>query len=227
MPTISNERTSQFTPALGKEHLTSYYDKIIRWAMPEDDFRSKLLLHLSPQKGERILEFGFGTAQNLILAAKKEPQVKYHGIDIDPKALSLAEEKLKGGSYKKSITLELYNGQRLPYRDGIFDKVFSCLVFHHLQQEEKIAALRELHRVLKTGGQMLICDWGRPSNTASNMGFYLVQMLDGFSTTQDNRKGMIPEYIRESGFANVNHVDIINTFLGTLRYTMAIKGDTK
>ena len=53
--------------------------------------------------------------------------------------------------------------------------------------------------------------------------FGIVQILDGFKTTNDNVKGKIPEYIASAGFKNVLITQSINTSLGTFSYFKAQK----
>ena len=59
------EKEKVFIPALGYNFLTAYYDFTIKLTMPEKKFRRLLVDEVSPKAGERILEFGFGTGQNL------------------------------------------------------------------------------------------------------------------------------------------------------------------
>lgn len=216
-------KKQNYNPALGYDQLTVLYDKVIDWTMPEKKFRAKLIRHFSPQPNEKILEFGFGTGQNLIYSLKAENKAAYTGLDIDPKVKSIAEEKLRKLNFLKNVHLDLYDGKSLPYSDNSFDKIFSCLVFHQLKTTDKKAALKEIYRVLKPTGQVLICDWGKPYNFLCSIGFYLVQILDGFETTTDNRKGLIPGFLKEAGFSNVTQIDYVNTKIGTLRYTAGAK----
>ena len=53
--------------------------------------------------------------------------------------------------------------------------------------------------------------------------FYLVQLLDGFKTTNDNVNGLLTQFISEAGFQNTNEVDFINTSIGTYSYYTATK----
>lgn len=213
----------KFTPALGYNRLTALYDKVIQWTMPENKFRTKLIRQLSPQPDEKIMEFGFGTGQNLIYAIRAKKKAAYYGLDIDPKVKSIAEKKLQEFRFLKNVQLDLYDGESLPYADSSFDKIFSCLVFHQLKTADKKTALKEIYRVLKPTGQVLICDWGKPSSFLCSVGFYFVQILDGFETTTDNRNGLIPEFLEKSGFSNVIQTDYVNTKIGTLRYTIGTK----
>ncbi|HPN19755.1 MAG TPA: class I SAM-dependent methyltransferase [Chitinophagales bacterium] len=212
---------NKFIPALGYDWLSGLYDLTIKLTMPEERFRNKLIEYLNPQSNEIILEFGFGTAQNLILGKNKNQATNFIGVDIDPKIKSIAAKKLNKIGF--DIPLFLYDGNTLPFPDNHFDKVFSSLVFHQLDKDAKLHCLKELQRVLKPNGELLIGDWGKAKSTLMRIVFYFVQLLDGFKTTNDNVSGLMPWYISEAGFLQVKEVDFINTKIGTYSYYKAIK----
>lgn len=211
----------KYIPALGYDFLTAYYDLAIKISMPEKKFRRLLVEEINPQTNEQILEFGFGTGQNLLLVHKANPNTKFEGLDIDPKVKAIAEHKLTKNNIE--IPLYLYDGSELPFANDRFDKVYSCLVFHQLDAETKLNCLKELHRVMKPNGKLIIADWGKAQNNLMQFTFRLVQLLDGFKTTNDNVKGLMPDFISKAGFQNVVVTNSINTAIGTFSYFNAIK----
>lgn len=215
---MANEK---FIPALGYHFLTAYYDLTIKLTMPEKKFRGLLVEQIDPRPGEKILEFGCGTGQNLLLVKKQCPEADLHGLDIDPKVNEIAHRKLQKG--RVFVPLDLYEGSAFPYTTSKFDKVYSCLVFHQLDADAKFACLGEIHRVLKKGGKLVIADWGKADGRRMRLAFGLVQLLDGFKTTNDNVQGRMPDIISEVGFQNVEVSRSINTAVGTFSYFQAIK----
>lgn len=213
--------SKEYTPALGYDWLSIWYDLAIKLTMPERKFRNLLVDHLIPVNGEHILEFGFGTGANLLIAANKSPNSHFTGLDIDPKIREIANHKLTKNGL--SIPLKLYDGTTFPFESNSFDKVVSCLVFHHLDKEAKLRSLKEIHRVLKPGGKLIIGDWGQAKSRMMRTAFYLVQVLDGFKTTNENVNGLLPEYIEQSGFYEVAEIDFVNTKIGSLCYYQASK----
>lgn len=211
----------KYIPALGYDFLTAYYDLAIKITMPEKKFRKLLLEEINPKENEHILEFGFGTGQNLLLLHKSNPNAKLEGLDIDPKVKVIAEYKLTKNNIE--IPLHLYDGSVLPFANNSFDKVYSCLVFHQLDAETKQNCLNELHRILKSNGKLIIADWGKAQNKLMRFTFGLVQLLDGFKTTNDNVKGLMPDFISNASFENVVISKSINTAIGTFSYFNAIK----
>lgn len=210
-----------FTPALGYNWLTHLYDVMVKLTMPEKKFRSQLIDLINPQPGDKILEFGFGTAKNIILLKQNMDKAEVQGIDIDPKIKLLAEKNLQRKNLKAGLLL--YDGKTIPFDDNSFDKVFSCLVFHHLDTATKLHCLAELHRVLKPNGKLVIGDWGKPENRLMRSAFYLVQLVDGFKTTADNVKGLLLKYISVAGFRNIKEHTSLNTKIGTFSYYEAVK----
>ncbi len=211
----------EFIPALGYNWLTSFYDLTIRLTMPEKKFRTLLIDELDQQNGETILEFGYGTGQNIILANQRNHKTELKGVDIDPKVKSIAENKIN--KLGLDVKLDLYDGVTFPYADNTFDKVFSSLVFHQLDQNTKLSSLKEIYRVLKPNGELIVGDWGKAKNKIMRFTFYFVQLLDGFKTTNDNVKGLLPKFIKQSGFRNVTETNFINTKIGTYSYYKATK----
>ncbi len=215
------KQKKEFIPALGYNWLTSFYDLTIKLTMPERKFRTLLMNELDPKNGETILEFGYGTGQNIILAHQRNKKIKLKGLDIDPKVKAIAERKMD--KIGLDINLDLYDGFTFPYEDNTFDKVFSSLVFHQLNQKDKLLSLKEIYRVLKPGGKLIVGDWGKAKNKLMRFTFYFVQIIDGFRTTNDNVRGLLPKFIKKARFRNVAETDYINTKIGTYSYYKATK----
>lgn len=214
-------KNQEYIPALGYDWLTGFYDFAIKITMPEKKFRRRLIDELSLRKNDKVLEFGFGTGQNLILAKQRFNDAEICGLDIDPKVKSIAGRKIK--SKKLEIPLFLYDGGVFPFQDNQFDKVYSSLVFHQLDNATKKHCLREIRRIMKPSGRLVIGDWGKPKSRLMRVPFYCIQLLDGFETTDANVKGLLPKYMSETGFKNVEEVGYLNTKVGVYCYYKGIK----
>ena len=214
-------KKKKFIPALGYNWLTDFYDLAIKLTMHETKFRNKLIDELDPKNNENILEFGFGTGQNIVLAIQRNNLANFNGVDIDQKVKVIAEHKINKLGLKAN--LELYDGKVFPYENNSFDKVFSSLVFHQLDRETKLQCLKEIYRVLKPNGQLVIGDWGRARTILMRIAFYTVQILDGFETTNDNVNGLLPNFIKDAGFTDVEETSFLNTKIGTYSYYKANK----
>ena len=107
-------------------------------------------------QGARVLEAGCGSGQTLALFSRGCETV---GLDISPAALGLA---------RKNCTDPLLGSIfSIPFCDNSFDLVYNSGVIEHFPYPANIAALREMGRVLKPSGLMIVivpsslCIWYR------------------------------------------------------------------
>ncbi len=210
---VSSPKT--YTPALRFHRLTGAYDWVLSRAMPEKAFKSALLSQASIAPAHRVLDFGCGTGTLTLMAQAAVPEAQVMGVDVDEGALTIARSK--AASENSAVTFLKISSGLLPFEDGSFDLVLSCLVFHHLRRDEKVAALAECRRVLRPSGVIHIADWGHPGTSLLRAGFFLTQLLDGFETTGDNVRGRMPELITQAGFLDVMDTGHFPTVFGSLR----------
>jgi ubiquinone/menaquinone biosynthesis C-methylase UbiE len=98
-----------------------------------------------------LLEIGFGRGELLLHCARRGVAVA--GIDYAPEALKIALVTLQDFP---DADLRLANCLHLPFPDDSFDRTFSGDVIEHLCFEDAVTKLREMHRVTKPGGFVLV-----------------------------------------------------------------------
>ncbi len=209
-----------YIPALKYDWLTKVYDPVLQFTMPERKFKTALINQMKMSPNDRVLDFGCGSLTLSIMAAQAHPQAEFFGVDIDEKILTIANEKLINSGL--TVDVKQYNGSKLPYPDNYFDRVMSSLVFHHLTLRQKYFALEEIQRVLKPSGELHIADFGKPATFFQRIGFYGIQLLDGFETTSDNVKELLPQAIEEI-FSLVEETGYFKTLFGTVRLMKSVK----
>lgn len=89
-------------------------------------------------------------------------------------------------------------------------------MFHHLTRENKLRTLKEIDRVLRTGGEIHIADFGKPQNLLMRVASFPWRLFDGSTTTADNVGGFLPKLMRDSGFVDVRESARYMTLFGTL-----------
>lgn len=143
-----------YLPAAGHDAFLPGYDLLTRVLGMNPAYR-ELVAQAGLSAGQRVIEIGCGTG-NLTLRAKKAcPGADIIGTDPDPRALRRAERKVKGMT---GVGFTRAYAQELPFDDGEFDLALSSMMLHHLDEATKVAAARELFRVLRPGGRLHIVD---------------------------------------------------------------------
>lgn len=207
--------TSKYIPALRYRWLTPFYDYFINHTMPEKKMKQVLLEAAAISEKMKVLDFGCGTATLTIMVKESYPEAKVTGIDVDREILDKAIQKVK--EKRLDIFLLEYDGSQLPFQDKAFERILSCLVFHHLDTEAKRKALAEAFRVLANNGKLFISDFGRSKSWLQRTLFNIIRGLDGFKSTDANAKGLLPELISDAGFENITITKRFKTVFGEVQ----------
>ena len=104
------------------------------------------LLNIGCAHGPDFLHFG----QNFDL----------YGVDFSTEMLRFARKYSQKFSFIASVLVA--DAVHFPFADGVFDWAISVATYHHIKgKRERQAALNELRRVLKPGGEAFITVWNR------------------------------------------------------------------
>ena len=186
------EAHRHFLPAAGRDLFLPLYDPLNR-LLGTDRARQVLIHHSRLQPGQKVLDVGCGTGTLLLQIRRAFPSTELVGLDPDPKALDRAQRKAD----REGATVRLDEGfaDALPYPDGSFDRVFSSLMYHHLEPEDRDKMLREARRVLAGEGEFLLMDVAAPDATNGFLG----HLLRHHARLKDNSESRILEAMRGAG----------------------------
>ncbi|OGH65448.1 MAG: hypothetical protein A3J66_02390 [Candidatus Magasanikbacteria bacterium RIFCSPHIGHO2_02_FULL_47_14] len=184
----------KYLPPLSWSALTSFYDFFCSLFGLGKKFKRKILDCTQLSDDMAVVDIGCGTGVFLEMLKRKYPRVSCIGVDPDAKALSIAQRRLKRAGL--AVELNQAFAQSLPLGDHSVDLCVSTLAFHHMPNEVKRQAMKEIYRVLKPGGHVVIADFGKSEGTFLRkvLFFEKLEYLEG------NLKGYIENYIKEVGF---------------------------
>lgn len=121
----------------------SVQHKLTRYPIPET--------RLPQGKGERLLDIGCNWGRWSIAAAKKG----YKPIGFDPSLRAVLAARRVARQLGADADFIVGDARFLPFRDNVFDVVFSYGVYQHLSKENVKTSLDEVRRVLKPNGTTL------------------------------------------------------------------------
>lgn len=134
------------------DKMSSVYDK--RWKsyiFKTLSFLKDWAEILSP---DTVLDVACGTGEFEQLLLSENPTQEIVGVDISEKMLEIAKHKC---SIYSQVSFQTASALALPFASNSFDVVISANSFHYF--DDPLAALREMKRVLKPEGKVVILDW--------------------------------------------------------------------
>lgn len=150
-------QTPEFSGAKGRFFawfLTSPLRRILAWKMGEPEERLLALLDLGGS--ERVLDAGCGSGFHSLLVAERVPDGCVVAVDVSSEMLARLRTLAAGRGLSDRIDVQLADGLALPLPDGSVDRALSAAVWHHLADPQ--GAARELARVLRPGGRVVVSD---------------------------------------------------------------------
>jgi len=124
----------------------------------------KILIELSElSEGSVALDIASGTADIPKLINKKFKSVSIHVTDINESMLALGKDRAINENFFNNCNFALASGESLPYQDKTFDLVTVGFGLRNFTDKQK--GLKEMKRVLKPDGVLLILEFSKPSNS--------------------------------------------------------------
>jgi len=184
---------------------------------------------LQLRRGDAVLDLGCATGRVALLVARKlsgtphatgsDPgkaaDIRVFGLDASPEMIRLARRKADRAGLPCQFDVGL--AERLPYGDASFDKVVSTFFFHHLIRDDKLAALREVNRVLRPDGLFVLVDVDVPTTWLGRACTACAAWLFKQPELEENIRGLLPTLFAVAGFARgerkAHDLGYLTTFL--------------
>jgi len=130
------------------ELLAPVYDFIFDWIFAPG--RQAAILHLGLRPNDTVLEVGIGTGLNLPLYP---PSCRLTGIDLSGEMLDKAVERAQKLAMP-GVVLKVMDATSMDFTENEFDKALATYTISAVP--DPVAVLREMRRVVKPGGSIVI-----------------------------------------------------------------------
>ena len=152
----------------------------------------------------RVLEVGTGTGKNI----PRYPEGTFVvATDLSPGMLARAREKAVG--LPARVHFVVMDAEDLAFKDGAFDRAVSTCVFCSVP--EPVRGLKEVRRVLKSGGEVVLLEHMRPGGFLGRLFDLLDPVVSRFMGPHINRRTL--ENIRNAGLVPVEERNVFSDWI--------------
>ena len=127
----------------------------------DQSWRKKAVRAMKLEGDARVLDLATGTADLAMMTAKTHPRARVTGTDPSPKMLEVGRAKVAREHLADRVTLAVGDAQAIEAPDASFDA--SSMAFGIRNVPDRARALREMARVVRRGGRVVILELAEPT----------------------------------------------------------------
>ena len=118
----------------------------------------ELLAGVAP--GDTVVDYGCGPGYFSLAAARLTgPEGAVYAVDLEPRMVELVRRRAAEAGLS-NVTAVAADGIRADLPDAIADAIICVQIMHYADGgEARVAVARDLHRLLKPGGRVLVAQW--------------------------------------------------------------------
>lgn len=208
----SSGAAEAFVPALGVASLPAVYEKVVDLFCRDNHVKSQLLARIAGRNDLHIVDVACGPGKLAERLASQQPCCTVSAFDIDP--AMVAKARVRTGELT-NVSVQVANVCALPLPDASCDVVIESLLFHHLTDAQKVTAISEIARVLRSHGTFYFVDWVRPSSFYATVAFSVIKLLDGRANVASHANNVVLDLIGVH-FVSSGDPTYVQTTVGTL-----------
>jgi demethylmenaquinone methyltransferase / 2-methoxy-6-polyprenyl-1,4-benzoquinol methylase len=176
-----------------------------------------------PENGQ-VLDVATGTGDvALEIARQTANSVSVFGIDFSGEMVELGRHKIALSSFARRIELNVAPCELIPYADGTFDA--ATIAFGIRNVDDRLVGLREICRVLRPGGRLVVLEFSTPTSTLFRSCYYwyfrrVLPIIGGFfssfkayqylpdSVIEFPSRQDFVAMMKEAGFSSITATDL-------------------
>lgn len=151
-----------------------------------------------------VIDLGCGTGTATRAIAERLPAATVTGIDLSPYMLVAAKHKAR---YLSNANFLHANAEHLPFDDNSIDAVTASLLFHEMPPDAGLNVMREVMRVLKPGGELIVFDGSQQG--LAKLGGHLSSGLFLEPYAAPFLDGNLVEMMIRAGFATASSTPLV------------------
>ncbi len=195
--------------------LAPFYDLI---AIPISKVRKQVVDFAGAEAGAKVLDVATGTGKQAVAFARQDYYVT--GIDLSDDMLRIARKKNKYAN----LNFMPADATMLPFESGDFDVVIISFALHDMPVTIREKALKEMARVTKPAGMILIADYSLPRNKIGRYLVYNVVRLYEGKMYRDFIKSDVKALLSEAGIEVKEELPVVLGAGRVLKGILTIKG---
>jgi ubiquinone/menaquinone biosynthesis C-methylase UbiE len=182
----------------------------------QECYTDLMIRHMPLQPGQRMLDVGCGTGQPAVRLARATG-CSVVGITINQMQIERANARAQAAGVSDRVQFEYADAMELPYADGSFDAVWALESIFHMPDRAQV--LREMVRVIRPGGQILIADVVEevPLTAEERRVFFAAVEATSLTTREHYR-----HLLESAGGRVAEIIDITTSTVNTLQKTVVM-----
>lgn len=158
-------------------HIAEHYDRLNHTLSfgTDRNWRRDGIAYLKPFHPSAILDIATGTGDLAIEMARRLAPTHITGADISEKMMDVGREKVRQAGLQDAIAFDLQDCLSLTYPEASFDAVTAAFGVRNFGDIEQ--GLREMYRILKPGGHIMILELSTPEHFPMRQLYHLYSRL--------------------------------------------------
>ena len=169
----------------------------------EVEHHAEALRLANTQEGQHILDVACGTGRGTVgLAQAVGVTGRVDALDLSEAMLEQARKKIEKLQLSDRVHFKQGNAKELPYPDETFDLVYNGYMFDLIPLGGFLPILKEMARVLKPGGKLVLVNMSKPDNRKT----FFERIYEMGWAVMPCRPVLMSPFLKSAGFTDIQRL---------------------